>query len=473
MENNDKKAWGGRFAEDTADLALKLSESISYDRRLARQDIRGSRAHARMLAARGIISAKDGETIQSGFDQLEKELAEGNVTWDVTKEDVHMNLESRLTAIIGDAGGRLHTARSRNDQVATDTRLWLRDACAQTVGAIHHLQSALHRRAQENVDVLLPGYTHLQRAQPVRLAHHLLAWVEMLERDRGRISDAVQRFNQCPLGSGALAGTTFPIDREQTSKELGFREPTQNSMDTVADRDFIAEVLSAWSICAIHLSRFSEELVLWCSQEFGFVKMSDAYATGSSMMPQKKNPDMAELIRGKSGRVVGALVSILTVMKGLPLTYNRDMQEDKEGLFDGFDTVLLSLQVMAGMVATLSFQEEPMARALKEGFADATEIADWLAERGMPFRDAHHVVGRLVARCTREQKVLAELSLEELQQEHAGFDDTVYEVLNMERAVERRDHVGGPARAQVQAQLQRWQTLLEGRANALTPTDPI
>jgi argininosuccinate lyase len=459
------KAWGGRFEQEPAELAAKFSASIDVDKRLADQDIRGSQAHAGMLAARGIISADDARQIHDGLERIRGEVARGELAWDATREDVHMNIEALLTERIGVAGGRLHTARSRNDQVATDMRLWTREACHGTMARIDALIAVLAVRARGQVDVLMPGYTHLQRAQPVRLAHHLLAWTEMLDRDRGRLEDAARRMNECPLGSGALASTTFPIDRELTAKSLGFDRATRNSLDATADRDFLVEAVAALANCAVHLSRISEELVLWSTQEFGFMQMSDAFTTGSSMMPQKKNPDMAELVRGKTGRVVGDLVSLLVLLKGLPLAYNRDLQEDKPPVFDAFDTVDASLEVLAGALEQAKFHADAMRAALRAGFLDATEIADYLAERGVPFREAHHVAGRLVARAVRSHKVLAELSLEEFREEHPNFSNDIFAALDPETMVERRNVLGGPARAQVVAQLDELDRRLAARAS--------
>jgi len=445
------KAWGGRFEADMDEVALRFSESVSFDRRLYREDIEGSIAHVRMLASRGIIDEADAKRIEEGLGKVRSEIESGDFDWDAHKEDVHMNVEARLTEEIGDAGGRLHTGRSRNDQVATDMRLWVRRHCGDTQRAIEGLVAVLAVRAAGTVNVLMPGYTHLQRAQPVRLAHHILAWCEMLLRDHGRLGDAAKRLNESPLGAGALAATTFPIDRDATAAALGFDRPTRNSLDTVADRDFLVEVVAALANCAVHLSRIAEELVLWSSQEFGFVRMSDAFTTGSSMMPQKKNPDMAELVRGKAGRVVGDLVTLLVMLKGLPLAYNRDMQEDKPPVFDAFDTVDDSLMVLTGALATATFGVERMRAALSDGFLDATEVADYLVTKGVPFRDAHHVAGRLVAKAVLADKTLPALTLDELKEEHASFDDDVYAALDMETAVERRDVVGGPKRARVEA----------------------
>jgi argininosuccinate lyase len=457
------KAWGGRFEQEPAEVAAKFSASVAVDKRLADQDIRGSRAHAAMLAARGVISSEDAAQIDAGLARIQAEIERGEMVWDDAREDVHMNVEALLTERIGTAGGRLHTGRSRNDQVATDMRLWTREACHATMGRLDALMEVLAVQARKHVDVLMPGYTHLQRAQPVRLAHHLLAWVEMLERDRGRLEDAARRMNECPLGSGALAATTFPIDREMTARALGFARPTRNSLDATADRDFLVEALSALANCAVHLSRISEELVLWSTQEFGFMQMSDAFTTGSSMMPQKKNPDMAELVRGKTGRVVGDLVTMLVLLKGLPLAYNRDLQEDKPPVFDAFDTVDTCLQVLVGALKDARFHAEAMRKALREGFLDATEIADYLAAKNVPFREAHHVAGRLVARALRAGKVLTELSLAELREEHAAFEQDIYPALDPETIVERRDVYGGPARKQVLLQLEELDARLAKR----------
>ena len=450
-----KKAWGGRFGEELNDKALAFSASVDVDQRLAAEDVEGSIAHVRMLAERGIVPLEDALNIERGLTHIAEEIAAGEFEFTDAREDVHMNIEATLTERIGAAGGKLHTARSRNDQVATDMRLFTRRACEHTAASIDAVLAVLASRARTEIHVLMPGYTHLQRAQPVRLSHHLLAWAEMLGRDRGRMLDAAARMNESPLGAAALAGTTFDLDREATAHALGFRRPMRNSLDAVADRDFLVEAVAALANCAVHLSRIGEELVLWSSQEFGFVEMSDAFTTGSSIMPQKKNPDMAELIRGKTGRVVGDLVSLLVMLKGLPLAYNRDMQEDKRPVFDAFDTVDDSLEVLAGCVATARFDGDRMRAALREGFADATELADYLAARGVPFREAHHVVGALVARASAEKKVLSELSLEVLKAAHEAFDQDVYEALDFERAVERRALVGGPARAQVTSQTER------------------
>jgi argininosuccinate lyase len=459
-----EKAWGGRFSEDLDAVAARVNASVDVDRRLGPEDVRGSIAHVRMLAARGIVGADDAAKIEAGLTRIGEEIASGAMAWRVDREDVHMNVEALLTERIGEAGGRLHTARSRNDQVATDMRLWARDACARSARKIDRLLSVLVVRAAGTLDVVMPGYTHLQRAQPVRLAHHLLAWCEMLERDRSRLDDAARRMNESPLGAAALAGTTFAIDRAQTAAELGFERPMRNSIDAVSDRDFLLESVAGVAICAVHLSRIAEELVLWSAQEFGFVEMSDRFTTGSSIMPQKKNPDMAELVRGKSGRVIGDLMSLLVLMKGLPLAYNRDMQEDKRPVFDAFDTIDDGLDVLAGALATARFRAARMRAALIEGFVEATEIADWLAARGVPFREAHHVAGRLVAACVASGKTLPELSLDELRAEHASFDASIFEAIRIEVAIERRDVAGGPARARVAGEIAALRARLAARS---------
>lgn len=443
------KAWGGRFAEELDAIAARFSASIEVDGRLWPEDIEGSVAHVRMLAARKILSERDAKLIVEGLRRIGASIEAGEFEWDARKEDVHMNIEAALIEAIGEAGGRLHTGRSRNDQVATDMRLWTRKECASIANDIDDLLQVLADRADTHLDFLMPGYTHLQRAQPVRLAHHLLAWAEMLERDRDRLVDAAKRMNESPLGAAALAGTTFAIDRKATSDALGFDRPMRNSLDAVSSRDFLLEAVSALAICSIHLSRIAEELVLWSSQEFGFMQMSDAFTTGSSIMPQKKNPDMPELVRGKTGRVIGSLVHLMVMLKGLPLAYNRDLQEDKAPTFEAFDTVRDCLAVLTGAIESATFDRRKMADALRAGFLDATEVADWLTLRGVPFREAHHVAGTLVHKALAEGKTLAELPIEAYQAVHEGFDDSIFLALDMETAVERRDVLGGPARSRV------------------------
>ncbi|MGB5374768.1 MAG: argininosuccinate lyase [Polyangiales bacterium] len=460
------KAWGGRFEKELDAIAASFSASVDVDVRLWPQDIDGSIAHVRMLADQNILSKQDADKIVDGLETIQASIERGEFDWDESKEDVHMNIEAALTTAIGDAGGRLHTGRSRNDQVATDMRLWTRQACADIVADIDALLEVLVDKADGHLDFLMPGYTHLQRAQPIRLAHHLMAWAEMLDRDRGRLLDAAKRMNESPLGSAALAGTTFPIDRDATAKALGFDHAMRNSLDAVSSRDFLLESVSALAICAVHLSRVAEELVLWSSQEFAFMQMSDAFTTGSSIMPQKKNPDMPELVRGKTGRVVGSLVNLLVMLKGLPLTYNRDLQEDKAPVFDAFDTVHDCLAVLSGAIGSAKFDKDRMAASLQAGFLDATEVADWLALRGVPFRDAHHVSGKLVQRAAREGKTLPELPLEAYQDEHEAFDDTIFYALDMETAVERRDVVGGPARGRVAAAIAELRGRLQARRDS-------
>ncbi|MBO6939618.1 MAG: argininosuccinate lyase [Deltaproteobacteria bacterium] len=460
--------WGGRFEEPMDAVALRYSASVDVDKRLAEQDIEGSIAHVTMLAKVGVVTGDEAATIRAGLEKVRETIRAGKMAWSDEREDVHMNVESALTEDVGDVGGKLHTGRSRNDQVATDMRLWTREACKRTAARIDRLMGILALRAEGTVDVLLPGYTHLQRAQPVRLAHHLLAWAEMLERDRGRLLDAAKRMNESPLGCAALASTTFPLDREMTAKALGFDRPMRNSLDAVGDRDFLVEAVGALACAAVHLSRIAEELVLWSTQEFGFVVMSDAFTTGSSIMPQKKNPDMAELARGKTGRVIGDLVNLLVTLKGLPLAYNRDLQEDKAPVFDAFDTVDDTLDVLSGAIAAAAFQPEKMKAALREGFLDATELADWLAARGVPFRDAHHVVGHLVAKAHASQRTLGELTLDELKAEHDAFDESAFDALDMETAVERRDLPGGPAKGRVGAAIAELRERVGGRGIDLT-----
>jgi argininosuccinate lyase len=460
------KAWGGRFEKELDAIAARFSASVDVDGRLWPQDIDGSIAHVRMLADQKILSTDDANEIVAGLETIRASIERGDFDWDESKEDVHMNIEAALISAIGEAGGRLHTGRSRNDQVATDMRLWTRQACESIVADIDALLEVLVDKADGHVDFLMPGYTHLQRAQPVRLAHHLLAWAEMLDRDRGRLVDAAERMNESPLGSAALAGTTFPLDREATAKALGFNRPMRNSLDAVGSRDFLLESVSALAICSVHLSRIAEELVLWSSQEFAFMQMSDAFTTGSSIMPQKKNPDMPELVRGKTGRVVGSLVNLLVMLKGLPLAYNRDLQEDKAPAFEAFDTVHECLAVLSGAIASARFDKERMAAALQAGFLDATEVADWLASRGVPFRDAHHVAGKLVQQAIQEGRTLSELPLEAYEAAHDAFDDTIFLALDMVTAVERRDVVGGPSRARVTDAIAELRGRLQARRDA-------
>ena len=448
-EAKGQKLWGGRFQSRTTDSVEAFTASIDVDARLYRQDIAGSIAHARMLGRQRIISAADAEKIVRGLKQIEAEIDRGDFSFSRADEDIHMNIERRLTEKIGAAGGRLHTARSRNDQVALDMRLYLREEVGLTVERLEQLRDALARAAKRYVDVMMPGYTHLQRAQPVLFAHHLLAYVDMFDRDRERFTDGIKRINVLPLGSGALAGTTFPIDREYVAKLLGFPRVSTNSIDAVSDRDFLIEFVSAAAILFVHLSRLAEELVLWSSQEFGFVELPDAYATGSSMMPQKKNPDVPELIRGKSGRVFGHLQALLTILKGLPLAYNRDLQEDKVPLFDTVDTVKSSVKLMAEIIGQITVRKERMNEAARDGFMNATDFADYLVGRGVPFREAHGIVGSVVAHCVGARRRIEDLSLAELKRFSSKVGDDIYKYLSAEAVVERRRAVGGTAKANV------------------------
>ncbi|MDJ0608445.1 MAG: argininosuccinate lyase [Kiloniellales bacterium] len=438
--------WGGRFTVGPAEVMEQINASIAFDRRLYAQDIRASRAHAAMLADRGIIPPEDGEAIAEGLARVEAEIEAGGFPFDPALEDIHMNVEARLKALIGDAGGRLHTARSRNDQVATDFRLWVRDAVDGLDRRLRDLQAALLEQAGVHADTIMPGYTHLQAAQPVTFGHHLMAYVEMFGRDRGRLADCRTRINECPLGAAALAGTAFPIDREATAAALGFARPMANSIDAVSDRDFALEFLAAGAILAVHLSRLAEELVLWCTEGFAFVRLSDAFTTGSSIMPQKKNPDAAELVRGKSGRVVGSLIGLLTVIKGLPLAYGKDMQEDKEPVFDAADTLDVCTAVMTGMLGDLQANGERMRAATAAGYITATDLADWLVrELGLPFRDAHHVTGEIVKRAEQRGCGLGELELAAMQEVEPRITAGIFDVLTVDRAVASRTSLGGTA----------------------------
>jgi argininosuccinate lyase len=434
-----------------------INASVGFDRKLWRQDIAGSRAHAAMLAHVGIISAADRDAIHAGLAQIAGEIEAGAFAWDEALEDVHMNIEARLSERIGDAGRRLHTARSRNDQVATDFRLWVRDAIDGLDAQVADAMAAFATRAAEHAGTVMPGFTHLQTAQPVTLGHHLLAYVEMLARDRGRLSDCRARLNRCPLGAAALAGTSFPINRAMTASALGFDGPTENSLDSVSDRDFALEYLSAAAICAMHLSRFAEEIVIWCSAPYGFVRLSDALTTGSSIMPQKRNPDAAELVRAKTGRMTGAMVALLTVMKGLPLAYAKDMQEDKEPVFDATAALSLSLAAVAGMVRDMQPDAARMRLAAGAGFATATDLADWLVrENGLPFRVAHHVTGRLVVLAESKGVDLVDLSLAEMQSVEPAITADVFAVLSVDASVASRTSHGGTAPGNVAAQAARW-----------------
>ena len=446
----NKKPWGGRFSQPTDALVEAYTSSIEDDRHIAEDDVEGSLAHAQMLGEAGIISSEDAVQLVSGLKQVREELESGRFQWDTRFEDVHMNIERRLADIVGeDVAGKLHTARSRNDQVALDARLYLRRRMGAIREALLDLEMALVTQARSHVDTLMPGYTHLQRGQPVRLAHHLLAYRAMFSRDRGRVEDALERLLVSPLGSGAMAATPHPIRRERVAELLGIPSISMNSMDAVGDRDAFLEVMSAAAISMVHLSRLAEELVLWSSAEFGFIEIGDAFTTGSSMMPQKKNPDVAELVRGRTGRVIGDLVSLLVTMKALPMTYNRDLQEDKPPLYDALKTWFEALQVTARMTPEIKFRPQRMREALRDGFVLATELADHLVTRGVPFREAHEVVGRIVSHCVSEKCHLEDLSLEDFRGFDARFGDDLKGWLDVEAAVERRDVPGGPARRQV------------------------
>ncbi len=457
------KLWGGRFTKPTDKAAEGFTSSLAFDRRLYKQDIRGSIAHVRMLGKQGIIPAADAALIEQGLREIEAEIEAGQFPFRQEYEDIHLNIEKRLIEKIGPVGGRLHTARSRNDQVVTDVHLWVKEEIAAVQRLVSDLQGTILDRAREQMGVIMPGYTHLQRAQPVLLSHHLMAYFWMLERDYGRFADAYKRADVSPLGAGAMAGTTFPIDRAFTAAELGFGGVYPNSIDAVSDRDFIIEFVAAAAICQMHLSRLAEELVIWSSAEFGFVEMDDAYATGSSIMPQKKNPDVAELVRGKTGRVYGDLIALLTVLKGLPLAYHTDLQEDKERLFDAVDTLKACLTVMTGMLATLRFNRERMAQAVRRDFSNATDMADYLAKKGMPFRQAHEVVGRLVLYCIERGKYLADCTLEELKEFSPLFEADVYEAIAPETCVNLRTSQGGTAPAEVERQIALAAEILQAR----------
>jgi argininosuccinate lyase len=454
------QAWSGRFSEPVADFVLRYTSSVGFDRRLALADIEGSLAHAAMLAHVGVLSTDDLAAIESGMAQVRGEIERGEFTWQLALEDVHLNIEKRLTELVGDAGKRLHTGRSRNDQVALDIRLYLREGIDRIVAALRDVQRALVGQAAAHVATVLPGFTHLQVAQPVTFGHHLLAYVEMFERDRERMLDARRRVNRLPLGAAALAGTTFPIDRAFVAERLGFEAIAQNSLDAVSDRDFAIEFCAAAALAMMHVSRLAEELVLWMNPRFGFVRLPDRFTTGSSIMPQKKNPDVAELARGKSGRVFGSLTALLTIMKGQPLTYNKDNQEDKEPLFDTVDTLLDTLRAFAEMLPGLEVDAVTMRAAAEEGYSTATDYADYLVRRGLPFRDAHEAVAQAVRLASARGCALARLPLEELQRIAPATGEDVYQVLDVDGSVASRDHLGGTAPAQVAAQVARWSELL-------------
>jgi argininosuccinate lyase len=450
--NTANSLWGGRFAGGPAEIMRRINASIDFDKRLYAEDIAGSKAHCAMLVAQNILSSEDGAAISAGLDQIRSEIDSGNFAFSVEREDIHMNIEARLAELIGPVAGRLHTARSRNDQVATDLRLWLRGAIDRLDLAMRELQQELIERAGAEAGTVMPGYTHLQIAQPVTLGHHLLAYVEMLGRDRSRLADCRRRLNESPLGAAALAGTSFPIDRHATATALGFDRPAANSLDAVSDRDFAVEFLAAAALAGMHLSRLAEEIVIWCSSEFGFVALSDAFTTGSSMMPQKRNPDAAELVRAKTGRFNGSLIALLTVMKGLPLAYGKDMQEDKVPVFEAVDALELCLAATAGMVRDMRPDRARLRAAAEEGFATATDLADWLVRvAGLPFRQAHHATGMIVRRAEALGCTLAALPLAELQAIEPGVTAAVCDVLDAERSVASRTSFGGAAPARVRA----------------------
>jgi argininosuccinate lyase len=451
------KMWGGRFGSQPDAIMEEINASIDFDKRLWAQDIRGSLAHLDMLETQGIVPALDAAAIREGLQSVRGEIEAGTFTFSRALEDVHMNIEARLAELIGPAAGRLHTARSRNDQVATDFRLFVRDTVDTLDEQMAALMAALARKARDGAGTVMPGFTHLQSAQPVTFGHHLLAYVEMLARDRGRFADARRRLNESPLGAAALAGTSFPIDRFATAAALGFDRPTANSLDSVSDRDFALEVMAAAAIAAVHLSRFAEEIVIWTTPQFGFVKLSDKFTTGSSIMPQKRNPDAAELVRAKAGRVIGALTALLVVMKGLPLAYAKDMQEDKEQTFDALHTLSLALAAMTGMVHDMAPDDVRMGEAAGLGYATATDLADWLVRTlGLPFRDAHHVTGRIVALAEGRGVALDQLSLDELRAVEPRIDEGVFSVLGVDLSVASRTSYGGTAPANVRAQAERW-----------------
>ena len=462
-KQDTSKLWGGRFSEATDSFVQRFTASVNFDRRMAAEDIAGSRAHADMLCAVGVLNREELAEIQAGLNQVEQEISDGTFQWSIELEDVHMNIEARLTELIGTSGKKLHTGRSRNDQVATDIRLYLRAGIDTVAGEITRLQKGTIGLAANNTDTVMPGFTHLQTAQPVSFGHHLLAWNEMLERDHGRLQDCRKRLNQSPLGAAALAGTTYPIDRAQTAAALGFDKPTENSLDSVSDRDFAIEFCSFASLLMTHLSRMSEELVLWTSAQFNFIELPDRFCTGSSIMPQKKNPDVPELVRGKVGRVNGHLISLLTLMKSQPLAYNKDNQEDKEPLFDTIDTVLDCLRAFADMIPAIKPRRDSMREAARSGFSTATDLADYLVGLGLPFRDAHEVVGKAVAHGIEAGLDLADMELTTLQGFCPDIGDDVFEVLTLEGSIAARDHLGGTAPAQVTAAAKRALALLELR----------
>lgn len=444
------KLWGGRFQKNTDKIVDDFHSSIRFDSRMYKQDIEGSISHAKMLGSCGIIPPQDSELIQKTLRQILDDIEKGQIEFETDAEDIHMNIEKILIERIGDVGKKLHTGRSRNDQVALDIRMYIKSEIDQLNSLLIGLLNTIIKIAEENLDTIMPGYTHLQRAQPITFAHHMMAYFQMFKRDVERLNDCYKRTNVMPLGSGALAGTTYPLDRAMVARELGFDSITENSLDAVSDRDFVIELASCLSIIMMHLSRFSEELILWSSYEFGFIEMDDAYSTGSSIMPQKKNPDVAELVRGKTGRVYGSLVSILTVMKSLPLAYNKDMQEDKEGIFDSIDTVKMCLNVFTNMLATIRVKKDNMLKAAQGGFTNATDIADYLVKKGIPFRTAHEIIGKMVLYCIQNNKSIDELTMDEFKKFSESIQDDIYEEISLKKCVSERKLPGGPAKESVQ-----------------------
>lgn len=461
------KLWGGRFKSGVNELVNTFNASISIDSRMYKEDILGSLAHVKMLGKQGIIPAKDSEKIVNGLNEILKRIENGVINIDNSSEDIHSFIESTLTYYIGDEGKKLHTGRSRNDQVALDTKLYVKKYLIVLANELLNLQTVILNKAKENINTIMPGYTHMQKAQPITFAHHIMAYAEMLKRDYGRLLDCYERMNEMPLGSGALATSTYPIDRNFVSNELGFNKPTVNSIDSVSDRDYAIEALSALSLIMMHLSRFSEEIILWCTGEFNFVELDDSYSTGSSIMPQKKNPDVAELVRGKTGRVYGDLMTLLTVMKGIPLAYNKDMQEDKEALFDGLDTVLISIQTFTGMLDTMKIKKDIMKKAASGGFTNATDVADYLVKKGEAFRNAHEIVGKIVLYCIDENKAIDDLSLDEFKSFSPFFEEDVYKAIDLITCVEERSVMGGPSSSSVQSQISLLENFISEKMEVL------
>ena len=461
------KLWGGRFKSGVNELVNTFNASISIDSRMYKEDILGSLAHVKMLGKQGIIPAKDSEKIVNGLNEILKRMENGVIHIDNSSEDIHSFIESTLTYYIGDEGKKLHTGRSRNDQVALDTKLYVKKYLIVVANELLNLQTVILNKAKENINTIMPGYTHMQKAQPITFAHHIMAYAEMLKRDYGRLLDCYERMNEMPFGSGALATSTYPIDRNFVSNELGFNKPTVNSIDSVSDRDYAIEALSALSLIMMHLSRFSEEVILWCTGEFNFVELDDAYSTGSSIMPQKKNPDVAELVRGKTGRVYGDLMTLLTVMKGIPLAYNKDMQEDKEALFDGLDTVLISIQTFTGMLDTMKIKKDVMKKAASGGFTNATDVADYLVKKGEAFRNAHEIVGKIVLYCIDENKAIDDLSLDEFKSFSPFFEEDVYKAIDLITCVEERSVMGGPSSSSVKSQISLLENFISEKMEVL------